>query len=58
MLEVTNMSNKKVDREISYLAIGTGLGIAFGVIYKNLALGLIIGIAIGAAIDFNTMKNK
>lgn len=52
------MSNKKVDREISYLAIGTGLGIAFGVIYKNLALGLIIGIAIGAAIDFNTMKNK
>jgi len=53
-----NNGSEKENNEISYLAIGAGLGIVFGIICKNLALGLIIGIAIGIAIDYKNTKNK
>lgn len=56
MSDKNNNSSEKGDKGILYLAIGAGLGISFGVIYKNLALGLIIGIAIGVVLDYKNKK--
>lgn len=56
MSNKNNNSSEKGDKGILYLAIGAGLGISFGVIYKNLALGLIIGIAIGVVLDYKNKK--
>ena len=35
----------------SYIALGTGVGVLFGVLFKNVALGLALGLVFGAAID-------
>lgn len=34
------MQNNKKDTKTNYLAIGMGLGVAFGIIFDNLAIGL------------------
>ncbi|WP_169738597.1 hypothetical protein [Desulfofalx alkaliphila] len=39
------------ENKASYLAIGSGLGIVFGVAFDNIPLGLILGIVIGLAMD-------
>lgn len=51
---------KKKIKKISavYTAIGSGIGLVFGIISSNLALGLIFGGGIGIVIDSIVYSNK
>ena len=51
---------KKNNKEISgdYIALGSGIGLIFGIISSNLALGLIFGCGIGVVIDSIIYSNK
>lgn len=39
-----------------YLAIFTGAGIIFGVIFNQISIGLCLGAAIGVALDYKKKK--
>ena len=53
--EETNSAPSKT----SYLAVGMGLGVAFGIIFDNLSIGIALGVAFGLGIDaMNARKNK
>ena len=54
MKEDNSFKNK--DTEGNYLAIGMGLGVAFGIIFDNLALWISLGVLFGLVL--NSMQKK
>lgn len=49
---------KSAPNKTSYLAMGMGLGVAFGIIFDNLSIGIALGVAIGLGLDAMNARKK
>lgn len=49
--------NKKEHKDGTYLSIGVGLGVMFGIIFDNLAIGIALGLIFGQLADSNKKKS-
>lgn len=52
------MNEKNNKNEMGYyIALCTGMGVAFGVIFNHLSIGICLGVSLGLILD-NNKKNK
>ena len=52
-------NNKKENTQTNkWMAIGTGFGLMFGVLFDNIALGLMFGLMFGSALDAHENKSE
>lgn len=57
VLEVNFMNEKKNKKKINYLILSMGLGLIWGIIYKQLATGLSVSFLIGLALNIRINKS-